>query len=200
MFMYGWMSHWMNVTEWGGVRECDRTLENWNYLNIHRKVTRFRHRPPPNKTKTNFFSNNPLTPPLEKFNDRCNVVLQYLNHHQQTKNSNSLELVYMHVYSKQLSYHLCIKNLFKFLYSVVHIWWGNCKLLCFHKKMNISPTQSKKWGSKQKSQMFLTINIVFMGRRFLISITFTCPCTLQAKLKYVKLNTQMPFYLRWPFS
>lgn len=146
MFMYGWMSHWMNVTEWGGVRECDRTLENWNYLNIHRKVTRFRHRPPPppNKTKTNFFSNNPIPPPLEKFNDRCNVVLQYLNHHQQTKNSNSLELVYMHVYSKQLSYHLCIKNLFKFLYSVVHIWWGNCKLLCFHKKMNISPTQSKK--------------------------------------------------------
>lgn len=58
MFMYGWMSHWMNVTGLGGVRECDRTLENWNYLNIHRKVTRFRHRappPPPNKTKTIFF-------------------------------------------------------------------------------------------------------------------------------------------------
>lgn len=91
-------------------------------------------------------------------------------------------------------------KLVQVLYSVVHIWWGNCKPLCFHKKMNISPTQSKKWGSKQKSQMFLTINIVFMGRRFLISITFTCPCTLQAQLQYVKLNTQMPFYLRWPFS
>lgn len=90
--------------------------------------------------------------------------------------------------------------MFKFLYAVVHIWWGNCKPLCFHNKMNISPTQSKKWGSKQKSQMFLTINIVFMGRRFLISITLTCPCTLQAQLQYVKLNTQMPFYLRWPFS
>lgn len=91
----------MDVT----LNECHRIGRSHpgklNYLNIHRKVTRFRHRsPPPPITQKKIFSRISL--PLEKFNDRYNVILQYLNHRQLTKNSNFLDLVYMHVYSKQL--------------------------------------------------------------------------------------------------